>query len=92
MKSRTNHAFRKMLAALPGNIQEQARAAYRLFQSNPRHPSLHFKRAFTREPIFSVRVGSDYRAVGVQREAGAILWFWIGPHEAYETLLANRNR
>jgi len=37
----------------------------------------------------SVRVGGDYRAVGIQREPGAILWFWIGPHEQYETLLAN---
>jgi hypothetical protein len=81
-----------MLAALPRDVREQARAAYRLFQSNPRHPSLHYKRAFTRDPIVSVRIGSDYRAVGVQREAGAILWFWIGPHEAYETLLANRKR
>lgn len=40
----------------------------------------------------SVRVGSDYRAVGIQREPGAILWYWIGPHEKYETLLANRKR
>jgi len=92
VKSRTNQAFRKMLAALLRGVQERARAAYRLFQSNPRHPSLHFKRASTREPIVSVRIGGDYRAVGVQREAGAILWFWIGPHEAYETLLANRRR
>ncbi len=92
MKSRTNQAFRKMLAELPRDVREQARAAYRLFQSNPWHPSLHYKRAFTREPIVSVRVGRDYRAVGVQREAGAILWFWIGPHEAYETILANRKR
>jgi hypothetical protein len=81
-----------MLSALPRDVREQAGVAYRLFQSDPHHPSLHFKRAFTREPIVSVRVGRDYRAVGIHREAGAILWFWIGPHEAYETLLANRRR
>jgi hypothetical protein len=40
----------------------------------------------------SVRVGGDHRAVGIQREQGAILWFWIGPHEQYETLLAKRIR
>jgi len=40
----------------------------------------------------SVRVGSDYRAVGIEREAGAILWLWIGSHEQYETLLAKRMR
>jgi hypothetical protein len=81
-----------MLAALPRDVRDQAREAYRLFRSDPHHPSLHFKRAFTRLPIVTVRVGRNYRAAGVQREAGAILWFWIGPHEAYETLLANRRR
>ena len=40
----------------------------------------------------SVRIGSDYRAVGIEREPGAILWFWIGPHEQYETLIAKRLR
>jgi len=92
LKSRTSVAFQKLLAALPRSVREQAKVAYRLFSVDPRHPSLHFKRLQVREPMFSVRVGRDYRAVGIQREAGAILWFWIGPHEEYETLLANRRR
>jgi hypothetical protein len=75
-----------MLTALPRNVREQALAAYDLFRSNPRHPSLHFKRVFANDPLVSVRVGRDYRAVGVERGTGAILWFWIGPHESYETL------
>lgn len=90
MKSRTNAAFRKLLASLPRSVREQAIAAYRLFQADPWHPSLHFKRVHPTKPIMSVRVGGDYRAVGIQRESGAILWFWIGPHEQYETLLAHR--
>lgn len=40
----------------------------------------------------SVRIGRDYRAVGILREQGAILWFWIDPHEQYETLLSKRLR
>lgn len=92
MKSRTNAAFRKLLAGLPRNIREQAVAAYLLFRENPWHPSLHFKRVHPTKPIMSVRIGSDYRAVGIQRETGAILWFWIGPHEQYETLIAMRKR
>jgi hypothetical protein len=92
LKSRTNSAFRKLLAALPLDVRAQAVAAYRLFRHNPWHPSLHFKRVHPTQPMFSVRIGRDYRAVGIQREAGAILWFWIGPHEQYETLLANRKR
>lgn len=82
----------KLLAGLPRNVREQAVAAYLLFRENPWHPSLHFKRVYPTKPIMSVRVGSDYRAVGIQREPGAILWYWIGPHEQYETLLANRKR
>ena len=92
MKSRTNAAFRKLLAGLPRNVRDQAVAAYLLFRENPWHPGLHFKRVHPTKPIMSVRVGSDYRAVGIQREPDAILWFWIGPHEEYETLLANRKR
>jgi hypothetical protein len=92
LKSRASASFRKLLASLPRGVREQAAAAYLLFRNDPWHSSLHFKRAQTAEPIFSVRVGRNYRAVGIQREAGSILWFWIGPHEQYETLLANRSR
>jgi hypothetical protein len=92
LKSRTNLAFRKILAGLPRNVREQAIAAYLLFRENPWHPSLHFKQVHPVKPIMSVRIGSDYRALGIQREPGAILWYWIGPHEKYETLLANRRR
>jgi len=93
LKSRANSAFRKLLADLPRNVREQAVAAYLLFRANPWHPSLHYKRVHPTRAIMSVRVGGDYRAVGIQREPGAILWFWIGPHEQYETLLSNlKNR
>lgn len=90
MKSRTNESFRNLLSRLPRGAREQAIRAYQLFRVNPWHPSLHFKRVHPTEPIMSVRIGSDYRAVGIMREPGSILWFWIGPHEQYETLLANR--
>jgi hypothetical protein len=42
----------------------------------------------TKEPVYSARVGRSYRVVGLI-EDGVIVWFWIGPHEQYETLLAN---
>jgi hypothetical protein len=90
LKSRTSASFRKLLIKLPHNVREQAVAAYLLFRENPWHPSLHFKQVHAVQPIMSVRIGRDYRAVGIQREPGAILWYWIGPHEQYETLLANR--
>jgi len=73
LKSRTDAAFRKLLGALPKNVREQAIAAYLVFRNDPWHPSLHFKRVHPTRPIMSVRIGSNYRAVGIQREAGAIL-------------------
>jgi hypothetical protein len=88
VKSQLTAAFRKRLAALPQDIRNQARVAYRLFTANARHSSLHFKRVHTTEPIYSARVGRGYRVVGLI-EDGVIVWFWIGPHEQYEKLLAN---
>lgn len=87
MKSQTTAAFRKRYAALPAEIRQQARVAYRLFVGNPHHSSLHFKRIHTKEPIFSARVGRSYRVVGLVEDGNVIVWFWIGPHEQYETLI-----
>jgi hypothetical protein len=89
VKSHTTAAFRKRYAALPLDVRNQARAAYRLFVANPHHSSLHFKRVHVTEPVYSARVGRSYRVVGLLESDGAIVWFWIGPHESYETLLAN---
>lgn len=89
MTSRTTRRFRKTLAALPMAVRQQARRAYRLFEQDPSHPSLRFKRVHPSEPIFSVRVSQDCRALGV-REGNAMIWFWIGWHADYERLLRRR--
>jgi hypothetical protein len=89
VKSHTTSAFRKRFAALPSSIRDRARIAYRLFIADPHHSSLHFKRVHATEPVYSARVGRSYRVVGLIEEDGVIVWFWIGPHEQYETLLAN---
>ena len=89
MKSRTTRSFRKLLALLPVEIRKQARTSYQLFVEDPHHPSLHFKRVHQKEPVFSARVGRGYRAIGLREDENLIVWFWIGPHEQYETMLAN---
>jgi hypothetical protein len=71
---------------LPRRIQDLARKNYRLWKRDPTHPSLDFKRVSQRSPIFSVRVGIGWRAVGVKRE-DAMIWFWIGSHAEYNHLL-----
>jgi plasmid maintenance system killer protein len=87
MKSRTTIQFRKMFALLPLQIQEQARNAYRQFQQDPNYPSLRFKKIHPTLPIYSVRINKDYRAVG-QLEKDTVIWFWIGSHAEYDTLLS----
>jgi len=89
VKSATTAVFRKHFAALPQEVRNQARIAYRRFIVNPHHSSLHFKRVHTTEPVYSARVGRSYRVVGLLESDGVIVWFWIGPHEQYEKLLAN---
>ncbi len=69
------------------NIQSKASEAYRLFKQNPYHKSLKFKQVHHTQPIYSVRVGLNYRAVGV-KDDNAIIWFWIGSHEDYNKLIA----
>ena len=66
-------------------MQQRARKAYRLWQANPSHPSLKFS-VDDQEPIYSVRITEDYRALGVL-EGDTIIWYWIGSHDKYERLL-----
>lgn len=86
MISHTTARFRKAYSQLPAQIRKQAREAYKLFQQNPRHPSLHFKQVHSTRPIYSVRASLDYRAVGI-RDGETIIWFWIGSHADYDRLL-----
>jgi len=68
---------------LSSELQQLARDNYELLKANPQHPSLHFKRV---GKYWSVRIGADFRALGVDSRKG-ILWFWIGTHEEYERLI-----
>lgn len=87
MKSTTTEKFRSLFAAAPPERQARIQAAYRVWRSNPNHPSLRFKKVHPRQPIYSVRVDLDWRAVGVL-ERGTLIWFWVGPHAQYEVLLS----
>ncbi len=90
MNSRTTRQFRELLAALPARVRQQARDAYRLFQENPTHPGLRFKKVHDDPPIYSARVGIGYRVVGAV-DGDTVVWFWIGSHADYDRLLAAFN-
>ena len=86
MNSHITDKFRKAFAEMPADVQKQARQAYRLFIENPYHPSLRFKPIHPTRPIYSVRIGMDYRAIGI-RNGGDIIWYWIGSHAEYDKLI-----
>jgi hypothetical protein len=86
VKSRATPRFWAAYRALPADVQQMARKAYRLFQDNPQHPSLQFKKVHSGESIYAVRVSLGYRAVGLL-ENDEVTWFWIGNHAAYDCLL-----
>ena len=86
MKSHTTPKFWKAYDRLPKSIPEHADAAYAIWRQNPFHPSLQFKRVDPEEPIYSVRVGRGYRALG-WLEGDTVVWFWIGTHDEYDRIL-----
>ena len=87
MKSSVTKTFRKQLDRLPASVREQAEKAYELWREDPYHNSLQFKRVSQRQPIYSVRVSLNYRAVGLLEPEDRIYWFWIGTHDEYDELL-----
>lgn len=86
MISITTDKFWKYYNNLPENIKKEARNAYKLFKKNPFHPGINFKRIHSTRPIFSLRITKNYRAIGIQQDK-QLIWFWIGSHNDYDTLL-----
>ncbi len=56
---------------LPKEIRKLADKNFALLKNNPRHPSLQLKRV---RDVWAVRVGSDYRALGLD-DGDRIVWF-----------------
>ena len=86
MKSKTTVEFRRLYAQLPAEIRRRARKAYLTWQQNPESPGLYFKRVGENAPIYWVRIGRNYRALGTLR-GDTVTWYWIGKHEDYERML-----
>ncbi len=87
MVSLTTRRFRDAYSELPETTKEATRKAYDLWKNNPAHPSLHFKKIYSKKLIYSVRIGLGWRAIGVKSE-NTLIWFWIGSHSDYDKLIA----
>ncbi len=83
MKYFASPEFWELYKVLPQSVRDLADRNFSLLKNNPRHPSLHMKKAGR---YWSVRVGLHYRAVAVEVPEG-LLWFWIGSHEDYNKLM-----
>lgn len=86
MNSRTTRKFWEKFDALPRETQGRARRDYRKWKKNPNTAGLNFKRVSDKKPIYSVRIGRDYRAVGLLR-GDRIVWYWIGHHDEYDRII-----
>jgi hypothetical protein len=88
MRSATTPQFWKCYESLPSYVQRRADRAYRLWQINPQAQGLYFKHVGTERPVYSVRIDSGYRALGIL-DGDTIVWFWIGSHDVYMRMLRN---
>ena len=87
MISVTTARFRKSLNKLPKDVQARARQTYNVWKQDNNYPDLHFKQVDNKQPIYSIRVGLSYRALGI-KERETMIWFWIGSHGDYNNLLS----
>jgi hypothetical protein len=82
VKHSASNRFWQRYAALPDDVRGLADRSYQVLKSDPRHPSLHFKKL---GKLWSVRVGLHHRALAIEVESG-MLWVWIGTHAEYDRL------
>ena len=83
MKHFASRAFWEAYDKLPEQVRALADKNYALLKTNPRHPSLQFKKIGR---FWSVRVGLRYRALAVEADDD-LIWFWIGSHGDYDAII-----
>lgn len=86
MIHRATEGFWSSYHRLPKNVQNLADKKFIVLKNYPRHPSLHLKKI---KDYYSVRVGIYYGALGIySSDTDTIIWFWIGNHKDYDTLIS----
>lgn len=89
MAHRATERFWTAYDGLPVDIRRRADQQFARLKSNPLYPSLHFKKIgeFRGREVWSARVTLDFRALAF-KTSDDFVWFWIGDHKTYETLIA----
>lgn len=83
MKHVAVEQFNGMYQQLPLKVRKFADNNFSIIKEYPNHPLL---RLIKLEGIWSMRIGSRYRALAVE-DGETIIWFWIGKHKHYKTLV-----
>ena len=83
---RTTDQFRKRYHTLASEVRDRADKSFGLLKSDPKHPSLRFKKVGA---FWSARVDRTHRALAIE-DGDDLVWVWIGSHEEYERLLKRR--
>lgn len=84
MKHKAHPDFWQCYNQLNASTQRLADKNFELLKANPRHPSLQLKKVGL--DLYSARVGLEHRALAFDLGEEWV-WFWIGPHDAYEQLI-----
>ena len=93
MNSCVEPSFWKLYRQLPAELRQRARKAYRLWQLDPAHPSLAFKRISASGNLYSVRITLGFRVLArLEGRDGneTFVWFFIGTHDDYMREIAKR--
>jgi hypothetical protein len=80
---KTTYRFNESFKTMPIRVQKVATRNFELFNVNPHHPSLHFKKI---GKFWSLRIGLNYRALAIKENA-RYTWVWIGTHDNYLKML-----
>lgn len=88
MDSQANSRFWKAFDKLPDYVKENAKKNFILWKQNPFHPSLEFKLININKSVYSIRIGLNWRALGI-KEDNILAWFWIGSHSDYDQLISS---
>lgn len=79
MRHVTVEQFTELSSHLPVKVRKLAEHNFSVIKDYPNHPLLRMLKA---DGIWSMRVGSTYRALAVE-EGETIIWFWIGKYKHY---------
>ncbi len=75
-------SFTELYSKLPLRVQKFTDHNFTVIKEYPNHPLLRLLKV---DGVWSMRLGSRYRALGVE-EDGTVIWFWIGKYNHYTAL------